>query len=245
MKVNYSKYIEVCKEAVKNDDVFKRFKAYPQYRRVLEHVSHKQGLEYLDEIKLNLIQSMPLFSTNDLIGKPRMFYYSAIHKDISPTTLRYIKVLSDLMTIFGKLDGLDIIEVGGGYGGQCKIIHDIAKPKSYTIVDLPDVLRLCKKYLEIHGIKNVIYKDYTDSFDCYDLFISNYAFTEIDKKYQMIYADNIIKRSDRGYMTCNFLGQRTSEESLSKEEILGLKDNHTVLQEKPLTALNNLIYTWQ
>ena len=54
---------------------------------------------------------------------------------ISPT-LRYIKVLSDLIYHFGDLSNFNICEVGIGYGGQSRIIMSYFKNiKSYTFID--------------------------------------------------------------------------------------------------------------
>jgi hypothetical protein len=248
MNVDYSKYIEVCKGAVRDDaGQFDTFKRHPHYKTVLEHVTYQQGLEYLDIIREKcpeLLKFTKAFTENDVIGNPRIFYYKSIRETFSPTTLRYIKVVADLIELFYNLDGMDIIEIGGGYGGQCKIIHDISSPSSYTIVDLPEAMALSKKYLNRFDINNVTF-GINNLEKHYDLCISNYAFTEIDRKYQIMYAENIIKKSDKGYITCNFLGQRTKEESLSKDEILALRENYKVFPEMPMTAVNNLIYTWQ
>jgi hypothetical protein len=248
MKVNYSEYLRVCSEAVKNEVVFSTFKKRPAYTYVLEHVSEALGYAYLEEIKKEfpyLLQHIERFATNDDIGKPKTYYIEELGMKISPTTLRYVKVLGDLMNLFGRLDNMDIIEIGGGYGGQYKIIHDIARPKSYTLVDLSKALGLSKKYLERYNINNTEFKTCMDGFKPrYDLCISNYAFTEVSRADQLIYAEHIIKHSDRGYITCNYLGQRTEEEGLSKDEIFALRDNYKILPEQPLTAVNNLIYTW-
>jgi len=246
MNINYDKYLKVCQDAALDDKVFATFKSHQDYTAILEHVTKQYGEEYWHEI-LNiepaLEEEMNEFMGNDVIGNPAK--HSIGGYSVSPTTLRYVKVLADLRSLFGSLDELDIIEIGGGYGGQCKIIYDLYKPKSYTIVDLPEVLALSKKYLSKHNI-DVITRVPHDTCDKhYDLFISNYAFTEIDREYQQFYADHIIKYCDKGYMTCNYVGLRNREESFVEEEIFGLKPNFLVLPEIPLTAPNNLIYTWQ
>ena len=62
------------------------------------------------------------FRENDRLGSPLTCDYDACGR-FSPTTLRYAKVYSDLMRLFRDLDGQRIIEIGGGYGGQCFVIH--------------------------------------------------------------------------------------------------------------------------
>jgi putative sugar O-methyltransferase len=241
--INYNAYLKVCQQATQDEEVFNNFKRHPDYVPILEHVTYEQGVDYLAEINREfpyLLQHIERFSTNDNIGNPNIYRYEELN--ISPTTLRYIKVLADLMNIFGRLDNINIIEIGGGYGGQCKIIHDICKPKIYTLVDMPEVLSLSKKYLEKHNIKNIVYRNVNDPSEThYDLCISNYAFTEIGRAFQNFYASKIIKNSDMGYITCNFI----TPENLKSEEILALKTNYIVYEERPLTAKGNFIYTWK
>lgn len=245
MSIDYNSYLKVCKEAVENDEVFKDFKRHSDYTPILEHITFSQGLSYLEEIKQNspyLLKYINRFATNDNYGNPYIYYYGELGISISPTTLRYIKVLADLMSLFGCLNSIDIIEIGGGYGGQCKIIYNWVKPKSYTLIDLPEVLALSEKYLKQQNIGTIILRNIDDPEEIhYDLCISNYAFTEIGRNYQNFYAEKIIKNSDKGYITCNFI----VSENLTKEEIFALKLNHTIYPEKPLTGDGNLIYTWK
>ena len=248
MSIDYSKYLKVCHDAATDEKTFKTFKSHPDYNVMLEHVSFLQGQGYLFEINKecpSLLEHITKFATNDQIGNPRTYHVKEIGTDMSPTTLRYVKVLADLSNIFGVLDNMRIVEIGVGYGGQCKIINDITELMSYTLVDLPEVLTLATKYLSVFGIKNVITKNPEDDMeDGYDLCISNYAFTEVDRHYQDIYAEKIIKHSTRGYVTCNFFGQRGGDGAMSKEEIAALRPNGRFIPEKPSTAPNNVIYTW-
>jgi putative sugar O-methyltransferase len=248
MPIDYDRYLEVCRNATDDDELFKGFKSNPNYTWVLEHVNYQHGLEYLEVIKSefpNFRDYIEKFATNDDIGNPMRFWFKELGLNLSPTTLRYIKVLNDLRVIFNNLDDLNIVEIGGGYGGQCKIINDFYEPKSYTLVDLPSVLSLSKKYLQRHGIENIVLRGVTEESDIrYDLCISNYAFTELDRKFQEFYRENIIKKSDRGYITCNFVTESCLDGRFSKEEILSLRDNYKTFEERPLTAPNNFIYTW-
>jgi len=258
----YDPYFKICQDAVTDDSVFKNFKSRGGYKAVLEHVNYDEGLVYINEITREfpyLWNFIDKFSTNDNIGSPYRCSYTVSISDgekfnpvireikitISPTTLRYIKVLADLMNIFGRLDAMNIVEIGGGYGGQCKIISDVAEVASYTLIDRHEALALSEKYLNCNNVSNVILRQPEDVSQIhYDLCISNYAFAEIQREYQNIYAENIIKNSDRGYMTCNIFGYGDINEPMTKEEIIALKEDSRVLPEIPLTAVNNIIYVW-
>jgi putative sugar O-methyltransferase len=205
-------------------------------------------LGYLSEIKRlqpKLLKHIECFATNDSLGTPQMFWYDELNMEISPSTLRYVKVLADLVTHFGSLDDLDIVEIGIGYGGQCKIINDYFVPKSYTLIDLPEVLALAKKYLICHGIENIVLRSHRSLLHRdYDLCISNYCFTEISRQDQNFYAKNIIEHSAKGYMTCNYLDQRIKERAMTSKEIWVLKKDGFFVPEVPLTAPHNAIYLW-
>ena len=244
-----SNYPLLCEQAASDDAIFAHFKRNPAYRRILEHVSYKIGRKYLDIIadeNPQLLDLLEKFRENDKYGDPITYDFSNIG-NFSPTTLRYAKVLSDLIKEFGSLEKLKIIEIGGGYGGQCKIISDVFKFSSYSLVDLYPCLKLSKKYLDKLGLKNVNYwtiNDLPENQD-YDLIISNYAFSECTKTIQEIYLEKIINKSLRGYMTCNFISFFGGVGSYSKKELI-TKISHTtrLLPEKPLTWFNNLVLVW-
>jgi len=243
MSTSYETYLEVCKVATQSRNAFNGFKHNKRYRKILEHVSKEQGDEYYNIIEKEYPELFKdalfnMFLENDQVGQPRQYMYGG--RMISPTTLRYIKVLGDLLSTF-DLNNADIIEIGGGYGGQAKIIHDAVKVKSYTIVDLPEALGLAGKYLNRFFIEPIL-KTPDDIFrEHYDLCISNYAFTEIERIYQERYAEEIIKKSDKGYITCNFFDKRFG---MSREEVKALRSKHWRLPERPLTAPDNFIYLW-
>lgn len=245
MKNNsYLKYLKVCKAAVTDKKVFETFRREPDYIRVVEACGRRHGVDYLSVIRreyTHLMPYLPLFSTSDSVGFPKRFYYKGARRSFSATTLRYIKVLGDLEKLFGSLTDIDIVEIGGGYGGQCKIIYDIWKPRSYTIVDLPEALAISEKYLRHFKIEDVIYKTPRTNFkNSYSLCISNYAFSEVDFNYQRKYAEKIIKYCDRGYMTCNHFSRAKTAQMYNLD--IFKKGNFS--PETPLTGVDNILYTW-
>jgi len=229
-------YNNVIELILKDDNSFQNFKQLPDYNIVLEHVSNSLGQDYLNVIKRDnpfLLGSVNEFKVNDIYGNPMTFKYDEIDM-ISPSTLRYIKVLSDLIKMKIDLTDKNIIEIGGGYGGQCLILSKYFKFKSYTIVDLNGPLRLSEKYLNLHEIKNVLFKEMNDldNASTYDFMVSNYAFSECNKEVQNIYYDKIIKNSTAGYMTSN------------KNDIFVPIERFNIVDEDPISGLNNVILTW-
>ena len=154
-----SRYPQYCQNAADNTSLFAQFKNNPIYSGVMETVSYEQGKEYLEAIRKQspeLFDHLEAFKANDTLGNPPKFYYDGVG-EISPTTLRYIKIASDIKRLFGSLDQCSIIEIGGGYGGQCKILADIFHFKKYTIIDLPGPLALAKRFLKELDVKNVYF----------------------------------------------------------------------------------------
>lgn len=245
------RYKNACQMASLNDFYFSFFKQNPDYTEILEHVSEDQGKlykQYLDQNFPEYISKLDKFKENDLHGGTKLFNYDGIGQ-LSPTTLRYIKVLSDLKQLYGSLDNFNIVEIGVGYGGQCKIISDFFNIQNYYLVDLDESLNLSEKYLNKLNVKNIKIvrpNDIVSFNQKFDLVISNYAFTEISKTIQDFYLNNIILKSSHGYITCNFISQYCNIDSYSLKE-LEAKLNHLdtkKLEEFPLTHKDNLILYW-
>ena len=81
----------------------------------------------------------------------------------------------------------------------------------------------------------------------YDLVISNYAYTELDRELQNLYDEKIVMGSSKGYMTCNFIisfVEGGNFDTLSRNELLVLKPNINTHAEEPLTSPDNFILTW-
>jgi len=240
-------YPEFCDLAIHDDSLFNDFRRNPIYNYALEHDSEAQGTEYLASAQKlkNLSDYIEEFKKNDQVGNPITAFYDGFG-EISPTTTRYIKVLSDLQQEFGTLDNLNICEIGVGYGGLCRIIDSYFKVRSYCLVDLGSVLRLAEKYLkqfQIHTPVNAKTMDALKSEDKYDLVISNYAFTELRTEIQDIYLEKIILKSDRGYITYNNVN-RPNFSSYTKDELLKIIPNVRVLKEIALTNPQDCILAW-
>lgn len=102
-------YPQFCIQACNDWAIINTFRQNPIYNQILEHVSEKQGCDYLKEIAKDrdIYNKMDLFKPNDQFGGPRMYDYQDVGL-VSPTTLRYVKVLSDLKNLLGTLDELNI-----------------------------------------------------------------------------------------------------------------------------------------
>jgi len=221
-------HTKTANDAVINETVFQSFKRDKEFTHILEHVSYQQGIQYIKFIN-QLIHDNKFehlmwnkYIENDIYGNPIKFDFSTQLNDIknintkhiSPTTLRYICFGLQLYIYIKQLgkNEISIIEVGGGYGGQCKILFDICKQfniniKKYTIIDLESMSKLQKKYLDKLNVKNIITLSNMECLnkldESYDLFISNYALGEFTTDVQDFYIKNVLNRCNNYFITWN------------------------------------------
>lgn len=242
-----NEYIKKCLDFVSDDLEFSKFKQDPTYTTILEHASIDQALLCIQAIKKSGLDltKINILKSNDEQGSPTIADYDdIIFNGISPSTIRYIKVLGDLIDIFNSLDDYNIVEIGVGYGGQCKIINDYFNIKSYQLIDLDEVLKLSEKYLSKYNYNNLLF-DNTIFKDEYDLVISNYAITECSKNIQLNYINNIINKSKHGYITCNYISDIFNINSMSKQEFIESINKKThIIEEYPLTFHGNCVIIW-
>jgi hypothetical protein len=232
-------YLSVCRSAATDDEVFKVFRRHPDYLNILEHVTPDLGQSYLDEINRNdpsTLLYMIALKNNDAVGSPLLADYAGIGS-VSPTTLRYIKVATDLRKLFATLNNKRVVEIGGGYGGQAKIAKLLWPSVDYTIIDLPEPLMLIERYLSALGVYGVklVPMHRSQEVVSSDILISNYAMTECEPSVMAAYSE-ICKRSAHGYITGN------AEEALLFKLLKPVQPCR--YEEVPRTGPNNFMCVW-
>ena len=242
-------YRRLCAVAAEDEQVFRSFRRNPHYTRILEHVTEAQGRQYLDEVRRSderLLSYPQWFKANDEQGNPVLHEYADIGH-VSPTTLRYVKVLADLRELFGgAVSGRRVVEIGGGYGGQARIYcgRDVLVSR-YTIVDLPEPLLLAQKFLSAYT-ETSARVDYIDGLkfastpDTFihdsNLFISNYALTECAPDVMRAYVERIALNCAQGYITGNAQQTLLFKLLASKDPVR--------FEERPRTGEGNFICVW-
>jgi putative sugar O-methyltransferase len=248
---DYNDYSSVCIEAATNDSFFSTFKRNNTYRAILEHTSYEQGMGYLGLLeKHELFNDIPwdAILTNDKLGDPITSKYIINERqvDMSPSTLRYVFYAIETLT-YVKQNGItepNIIEIGGGYGGQCYVSSLLSsllgvKIKNYAILDLPGPVMLTNKYLQtqIPGTQFRAYNLHEIELPKKpnNFLISNYAFAEFDDQTRKVYIDYVIKNTALGYIAWN--SETPFDEFFNTCEI-------SVKEEKPNTGYYNKILTF-
>lgn len=238
-------YLDICRLAVQNDEVLKSFKRCREYRLVLEHVSRVQGEEYFEFIKSDqeILQNLIEISSKE-IGNPITYFFEGIGQ-ISPTQIRYAKILSDIRSYFNKNRFSSVVEVGVGNGGQAVHLCRDLEVLNYYFVDLPEVLELTKKTIAPYNLNTNLHFVSPEKVrpEKADLFLSNYAFSELKKPIQDLYFEAYVKNSKFGYMLYNHIHD-SQNESYSVFEIQKMIPNSIILPETPKTYPDNYLIIW-
>ena len=217
MDVSYENYKEVVKCNLSLDTKSWNFKHNPHYTPILEHVSSEEGLRYMKclekEFREVFISNFKyIYDTikeNDSYGQPNKFKYTE-EIECSPTNFRYI-YHSFLILSHMKEKCVNIVEIGGGYGGLCLYLYKLAPLfnitiQSYTIFDIEHVVDLQKKYLVQFNISIDAYT-LNSSFTIKDnsFLISNYAFSEISDSLQKTYIQKVVSKCNHGFLVWNHI----------------------------------------
>lgn len=238
-------YLTVCILAQKDKDILNKFKSCYEYRLVLEHVSRSQGEEYLTQIRENrrIVGNMERISKKE-IGEPFKYQYFELGS-LSPTQIRYAKILQDLERMFDFSKIQHVVEIGIGNGGQAAQMCNLHSLASYTLIDLDPVLGLTQILLSTHRFETkfeFLNPNQVNSLSS-DLFLSNFAFSELNKSTQDLYIENVLRYSKRGFMLYNHIHENP-ETSYSALEILERIPGSSIFAEAPLTYVGNVIVAW-
>ena len=230
-------YINACKLFTENEDEFNNFRQHPDYKIILEGYNDG-GPMWLNYILLNygdtlLKEKLSLFKRNDIYGNPTIRNIEGIG-EICPFTLKYIGNAFDIKKEVKDFKLKKIVEVGGGFGSLSIMLDSIYDFDEYVLIDLPEVINLCKKYLinfpelfkKITFISTMEF-DNIDKIENIDLFISDSSMAECDNVTQMIYFNKLIKNCKFGYIVYNTLHLNDSRNNF---EILNnkLKENFII-----------------
>jgi hypothetical protein len=244
-------YVAAVKKAALKPGAFNRFKRNPHYRKILEHTTYEQGLVYLEIVSNQapeFLRHTEEIKLNDLVGGATTFDFPAIGS-ISPSTLRYLKVTSDIENLFGNEIKGGVAEIGVGYGGQLLVADRFLSFKEWQLFDLPPVLELASKYLECHVLKNSYSTSTLNQLSNdrqWELVLSNYAFSELPSKLQIQYLRKLMSKAARGYLTMNSGAPDSlfQGDHLSVSELKNYLPPFEILPEYPLTCPGNYVIVW-
>jgi hypothetical protein len=212
------------------DKNFSSFRTHKMILRVIEGTPKYAGKHAIRKAKKRNSQIfMKEFAKSENVGSPlNTLPLMALNTKLrlSPTTARYINNLNNMDDVFCLETLTRIVEIGGGYGGEQKIISDFFKlsnfaPPEYLTFDQEASFPLIRKFLEVFDYKLKIAR-LTDTFkaDSDTLVISNAAFSEMDSELQTLYFSSVIRHAKYGYFISNFESHSRTFGGWSNEEFL-------------------------
>lgn len=177
-------FLDFCELAASDNEIFKTFKENDRIKTIIENSTE----EYKDKTVLWLRENG--------LGIPFI--------ELTPTEVRYYYTTILIYKLLTRIPSSNIIEIGGGYGGQCRIIEGLAYGfKSYTIYDLPQVQKLQARYLKDFNIQPIFPAGIPEA-PKHDLLISWCAWSELDFKTRTEYVEKVISKADRFIICSNY-----------------------------------------
>ena len=212
----YVKYTNYVNKITQHGDM-SIFKSIPDYKYMLEHVDYKLGLKYLAkilELGISMKDVEDFAKINDSVGSPIKYKFSNLSINISPSNLRYVYQAHLILSHFRTHGShINIVEIGGGYGGLYLAINYFYKRfgmtiESYSIIDLPEIIKLQQLYLSkfnaITTIPLQLYSAYEFGANMPKspnlCLISSYCFSEISLDFQNKYINNVFPHLEKAFI---------------------------------------------
>jgi hypothetical protein len=150
------------------------------------------------------------------LGTPRAF---------SPTTLRFLAHALWLKKEGFVKEGGTVVEIGVGFGGLAAM-NAIVSNATTIMIDLPPVAVAAMLQMRELGLGNFASNDQSKATAGDVCFISNYAFTELSREMQDVYADKFIRYADRGVILSNASVFADHMRSRDNNQIIELLSKH-------------------
>lgn len=89
--------------------------------------------------------------TEPILGNPEVFPYrdNLFSANFVKNVVSAYEIGKKFSSISGKDGGLDVCEIGAGFGSTAYMLHEMLNIRSYTLIDLPENLYLSSLYLPL------------------------------------------------------------------------------------------------
>ncbi len=224
---NYNSYRVVLQEACGQEPEQWTFKSDPRYRLVLEHVTRREGLDFLYQIQAEhptewpaVLELLPdIVRDTERYGKPAVEPFDVLGFPCSPSNFRYLSQALRLWThaVRCGMQRMHVVEIGGGYGALALYVHRLANlfPVSldrYTIIDLPEATHIqARTAKELHvplhvanGLNAQSIEAAIVASDASRFLFSAYAFSEFDADTRAWYEELVVRHCEHGLLVWNF-----------------------------------------
>lgn len=193
-------------------DSWKKEKAI---RDMIEHESDEAARVYIEYLLQFMTHDeiQQLAKLNDLYGDSTI--KTILNINTSTNSIRYIRHSYDLCTYIKNknLNSINIIEIGGGYGGMALIMSEMIKKfnlnvTKYIIYDLKNVGHLQKYYLSKHNLSEFAEWHDSNTFGSdingnNNILFSSYALSELCDESRDSYLKNLLPKIIGGFFIWN------------------------------------------
>lgn len=180
-----NKFVNACFNAGSNDADFNNFRSDDYINCVIENTN--------DEWKQKAL----------VILKEHDALLWDIYRNETPTMVRYAYTAYLLQKLVDGVLNKSIVEIGAGYGGMFKVIYDLYSIKSYTIYDLPEVVKLQQKFLFNVPIQPIFKTEISEETE-HDLLISWCGWGELNYEGKKEYAEKVISKCKHFLICSNY-----------------------------------------
>jgi len=228
-------FLKECEKICLDESKFANFKRSPIFTKIIGNDVRSKDISdiwYAFLKNTEMMEKIKKYKTNDIFGNPICYYYPKTGI-ISPGTLYFLSITHDINTRLVNIKNKKICEIGSGYGGQSKIFLDYGC-KEVDLIDRKQTLGLAKKYLDMFKYKNTCFHPTTSIPEKeYDIVVSNWCVSELDKKGASFYLDNVIKKSQYGYFLTNHRSEEKKDWFIG--ELKKIYSNVVIEEENPKT----------
>jgi len=215
-KQTADEYLAECRNLARSPEEFSQFRRNRIYGKILEGGNREVGVGNLRRLKYLgasdwLKSNLERFRENDKVGNPYLYEFDELGY-VSPSLLQYALNAFEITQLLPTHSPVSIVEIGGGYGGLCRILDCIYQFRSYVLIDEPDALTVAKLFLS-HWPETASRVSYvschnTDgiaSIGNVDLVIACSSLAECSSRTQMFYNDVLLHRANAFYLVYNTL----------------------------------------
>lgn len=246
-KPNLEKYFEAC-SMFEQQESLDHFRNHPAIRGITDTNTLEHAIECEMEIMREhgyLLPWMDTFRCVDSLGMPILYQFRHVGL-FNPTTLRHIITLARICMWYREPIH-SVCEIGGSYGVLAALLSLYTSMEQYFGLEPEPVGNLAFFYLSKLGLaRGIAYFEPMRPFQySYDIVVSCYAFSELDREEQDWYIDNVLLNARAGFLVMN-----SCKNGYPRLEMIQRLENELHVKvhcerEIPLTHKDNYTLMWR
>lgn len=248
-KPDLSAYYEECLAISLQGDL-SLFRSNPAIRRVTDTNTLEHGLECERTIMQDyrhILPWLPRFQHLDAIGMPPLYQFRHVGL-FNPTTLRHILTLCRIEELYGT-DIHRVVEIGGSYGMLASLLYLTDGIQAYEMYEPRQVYELARLFISPWStLLQLGFNEPGNKLNpgsVFDVAISCYALSELDRDQQDWYIDNVLINARAGFLVMNSCSNGYPRLEMIQRLEAKLEIQVICEREIPLTHKDNYTLMWK